>query len=634
MVIDGQLKVSGLLWRAIPLDMRYVSTDQSRHMVVLAAYLDSLAETFGCSEEHEAEFVARALGAKGLRPFVEHYLRLDSKPIDAEDIRDKLYAVFAHLANAPHVGRCEGATKSEMSAERVFMTAQVYWALSHHSKTRPALELRQGPNFPRRNRRGDQSEYKTIIWVDAADVDLAVLKRSVRANTMQGMELTSGGALRAQAARLAVRAATYLVDGITESRPSLEGFSFVHQPTKDGDVRVTAIEWDTKTQGPSRNQVLVTGHSQSTSDDPDVDVLRQMRAGAASAGRHSEVTLYCDFITKLIEERFHADPIDREARLAEESLRSGILWAETGQFDEAIQSLTKAERASHTLAELRPAETIHTFSRSAALTMLGVLYTRTGRSEDAHQVLADAVVIAQRLTDEDSGNEGLLATALSMLGIHLVQAESLPKAAEVLARTVTISEKLVRQTPLDHSYGLLYANALLSLGSVHLQLEDWEKAEKRLAQAIVAAEKISSYQQIWPVQLTLSGALLNFGMLFLMTDRPKEAELMLASAVTKAQEVFESTSDWTYPGIDLSLFSKLAGSAELLLGMVYLTGEQTSAAERHFQACISSLGSLPLDVEAETMTADAFEFLAEIYEDQGRIEEAESARSGRFHLGS
>lgn len=90
MVIDGQLKVSGLLWRAIPFDMRDVSTEETRHIVGLAAYLDSLAEAFGCSEEHEAEFVARALGPKGLRPFVEHYMRLDSKLIDAEDIRDKV----------------------------------------------------------------------------------------------------------------------------------------------------------------------------------------------------------------------------------------------------------------------------------------------------------------------------------------------------------------------------------------------------------------------------------------------------------------------------------------------------------------------------------------------------------------
>ena len=450
---------------------------------------------------------------------------------------------------------------------------------------------------------------------------------------MQGMELTSGGALRAQAARLAVRAATYLVEGDTESRPSLEGFSFVHQLAEDGDLRITAIEWETKTQSPSRDEALVSAHWQSTSDDPDVDALRQMRAGAASSGRHGEVALYCDFITKLLEERFHADPIDREARLAEESLRSGLLWTETGQFDAAIQSLMKAERASHTLAELRPTETIHTFFRSAALTLLGFLYSRTGRNDDAHKVLAEAVTYAQRLTDEGTGNEGLLVISLSMHGLHFLQLGEFPRAVEVLARSVTISERLSRQSPRDFSLGMLHTNARLSLGVLYLQLEDWEAAEGELDRAVAAAEKIARDVSNWPAQLLLCNAFLSLGTVHVVAERTTEAEAVLLSCVSAAQRVVDSASDGSRFGIERAQFVSIIGSAHFFLGVVYLAGEAMSAAEMELVECISTFGLTPPDEQKELMVSHAFDFLAELYEDQGRTEDAESARSRQLHIG-
>ena len=203
-----EISISKALWEGLEGVVHDVSRDEDRQIVVLAAYLDRLAEGYGLSDRHEDELVSRATQQALFLPFVGHYLA-DGEAVEPERIRNRLYTAL-DAVDAADCDLVPGLGK--ITRDSRLKIAQVYWNLSWDGADRPGLPLKPGPLVDGRDKDGQPTHYRTSIWADWVGEDLANHLRVRRIDLVKGGTVgTSGSALRAKGSLLAVLAATRFV---------------------------------------------------------------------------------------------------------------------------------------------------------------------------------------------------------------------------------------------------------------------------------------------------------------------------------------------------------------------------------------------------------------------------------------
>lgn len=203
-----EISISKALWEGLEGVVHDVSRDEDRQIVVLAAYLDRLAEGYGLSDRHEDELVSRATQQALFLPFVGHYLA-DGEAVEPERIRNRLYTALDGV-DAADCDLVPGLGK--ITRDSRLKIAQVYWNLSWDGADRPGLPLKPGPLVDGRDKDGQPTHYRTSIWADWVGEDLANHLRVRRTDLVKGGTVgTSGNALRAKGSLLAVLAATHIV---------------------------------------------------------------------------------------------------------------------------------------------------------------------------------------------------------------------------------------------------------------------------------------------------------------------------------------------------------------------------------------------------------------------------------------
>ncbi len=190
-------------------------------LVVLAAYLDRLAEDHGLSEHHEEALLERTRVPQNFVTFLNHYLKLDIATVDSDQLRDRLYRLFA----------AEVADASPPDRHRTLGVAQVYWNLSWEESDRDQLPLKNGPLVDAIDRHGRPTKLASLIWagwVESEQQDLGRLPRSTRTNIVrQGPIGTSGRKLREEASHLSVSAARRMIAASKGTAPNLSKVTMV-----------------------------------------------------------------------------------------------------------------------------------------------------------------------------------------------------------------------------------------------------------------------------------------------------------------------------------------------------------------------------------------------------------------------
>lgn len=661
---DGpELKVSALLWGALPDELRDSATEEARRIMILAAYLDSLSAEFGLSEHHEDQLIKRARRPAGLLPLVDYFLGVEAATVDAEILRNKLYAVLADLAERADAGLITGPKGATVDSTRLFAVAQTYWALSWDETMRPALALRPGSDVHGRDKHGAPTTYKSVIWVDAKAKDLATIRRTERADSMVGLGETSGAALRAAGAHLAVLAAHQLVYRDNRIPPSLDGVQFVRSESGSRGHRVAVIKWRAREEASREDGRSASGEfpHDKPSSDAILGELQQLGNRAHAAGLVRETVFLREAVVRMLQDLSDRNPVDHETQLATERLRAGFSCVNAGRMEEALDHFTSAERSSLTLSALTPGASVHKIRLASSLTMIGLIHLQSGDNERAEPALFEAVSVSQQLTDEDAQYEDLLAIALIMLGLLGLQSEQTVIAERNLTRAMTISDKLLKQKPDDGSAqsirllalnmlgtfywassrtrdaelalmqaaalsrrmaardsdnspaNLLLANMLVALGALYLDSDRVAEAEGSLREALNALEQVPQRDPDDAVPMLQAVALNCLGSLYLSADRTGEAETVLARAVRVCKQLVAGSDDPRLQGSPLGDVTALLGGALLLLAACYAHSGREIEAEDAF---VQAIDALQQSQTALATLSDAIQGLADLRENQ------------------
>lgn len=644
----------------------------------MAAYLDLLSEEYGLSEHREDLLEKRARRPTSFRPFVRHYLADDPGAVDAERLRDKLYAVFAELADLVESGGINELSRPALTATSLLATAQIYWAISWDNKTRPGLPFRSGRNVSGRDRQGRLTSYKAVIWTDAKEKDLAALRRTERADSVSGMGETSGSALRARGAHLAVLAAHHIITSAHDDPPPLDGVRFDLAPDRKRGQRLASIYWEGQVRASGGDSGAHAGDAirSAPSANSFVRGLEQLGNQAQAAGSLSEAAFLRSTIVKILQERSESAPGDHEGELAAARLQAGLSCVTAGRPNEALEHFSSAERSSLLLSDLMPTDSTHQVRIASAQTMIGLIHLQSGRNDEAEPALTRAVKVAQQLTDQSADNEDMLAMALTLLGVLHLQSGRADDAESTLARAITISEKLakrkadgherdlillgltmlgilylgshrlrdaeevlnrataisgqvVRENPADKANRLLLTNGLVVLGSLYLASDRMEDAEGALTTAIGKLAEVAEVDADDTMQLLEAGAHFSLGTIYLLTDRADEAEPALIRAAAIGKRLADRKPDDWAQRPTLENVNTVIGGALYFLGAIYLSNGREEDAE---EALTGAVGALVQTQDSSILLGNALQTLAELHREQGRDQDAKSLVDPSPHL--
>lgn len=197
-------------------------------VVIVAAYLDALAKSYGLSESDvEDNLLERTdLPPRGVA-VIRYYLGEGQKAIDGDLLRDRLYEVFLALAQDGSTGKKIHQLRA-LNDQGVLRLAQIYWNLEG-GVDRPKLPIRP-------------SAGGAAIPVAETSKDFAAMLWTARVNQKAPLK-SSGQGFRTQGARLAVLAASHIVDASEGPTPSLDGIELRRTAGPGG--RPAAIVWET-----------------------------------------------------------------------------------------------------------------------------------------------------------------------------------------------------------------------------------------------------------------------------------------------------------------------------------------------------------------------------------------------------
>lgn len=207
-------------------------------VVVLAAYLDSLAKGYGLSESLEVDDVGpleRADLPASAVALINHYLADGDASVDADSLRDRLYSVFADLSQSRRA-RSIVDKKQTLTDIGLLYVGQIYWNLEG-TPARPKLPIRAEQVVTVAGK-----QVPADIKAPNANKDFATMKWAARVNE-HGPYKSSGQGFRKQGARLAVLAAEHIIKCNPQHPPTLGNAALQLTPSDRGKHRISSIIW-------------------------------------------------------------------------------------------------------------------------------------------------------------------------------------------------------------------------------------------------------------------------------------------------------------------------------------------------------------------------------------------------------
>jgi tetratricopeptide (TPR) repeat protein len=216
-------------------------------VLVLGTYLDALAKGYGMSDSTSIDWdpLERAAPPGQALPLLRHYLAAEGADLDADCLRDRLYAVLVDLAESGDARKTLNSN-GPLTEVELLRAGQVYWNLEG-TKDRPRLPIRPDPI-----RKVGPTGHPRIADIPTPDRtrDFATLRWTDRVNEPK-VNRSSAGGFRQQGARLAVLAAQHIIDSNRHPAPALEGASLITSKESE-PPRIVAIVW------PEVERVLAT----------------------------------------------------------------------------------------------------------------------------------------------------------------------------------------------------------------------------------------------------------------------------------------------------------------------------------------------------------------------------------------
>ncbi|MEU4483208.1 ATP-binding protein [Micromonospora sp. NPDC023966] len=207
-------------------------------VVVLAAYLDSLAKGYGLSDSPKVVDVGpleRVDPPASAVALINHYFADGGPSVDADSLRDRLYSVFADLSQDRRA-RSILDKNQPLTDIGLLYVGQIYWNLEG-TPARPKLPIRAGQVVIVAGK-----QVYADIKAPNANKDFATLKWTARVNE-QGPYKSSGQGFRKQGARLAVLAAEHIIQCKPQRPPTLGAAVLQLTPSDRGEHRVSSIIW-------------------------------------------------------------------------------------------------------------------------------------------------------------------------------------------------------------------------------------------------------------------------------------------------------------------------------------------------------------------------------------------------------
>ena len=242
------------------LDKHFVSMLTTPEPVaILAAYLDSLAKSYGLSEsgKNDEDPLQRVDLPPRAGALVNHYLADGAALIEVDALRDRLYDVFVELSRNPSA-RKELNKNTPLTDQGLLQLAQIYWNLEGNDHRR-LLPIRPGTITTL------DKPMHADIPAPQANKDFATMPWTARVN-LKGSYKSSGQGFRKQGVRLAVLTAKHIIDGNSLAPPSLGNADLRRTENAAGSLHVSIVWPDSGRPGAAEHgTVVVEGSAAPTS---------------------------------------------------------------------------------------------------------------------------------------------------------------------------------------------------------------------------------------------------------------------------------------------------------------------------------------------------------------------------------
>jgi len=231
MARGSELEIDGDLFRAL-VDVLRAMPAAPEPVVVVSAYVHSLAKRYGLSERVAEDPLVRAAVPEQAVAQVAHYLP-ESDSTNADSLRDRLYSVFVKISRDAEALKILNKS-GQLGDVEMLKAAQIFWNLEA-DESRPKLPIRPDPIT---------SKGTTVlagIKVPNANKDFATMRLTARTNEKDAHQ-SSGQGFRTLGARVAVLAARLIVAGASQTPPSMGEATLVLDQTK----KKASIVWPPK----------------------------------------------------------------------------------------------------------------------------------------------------------------------------------------------------------------------------------------------------------------------------------------------------------------------------------------------------------------------------------------------------
>lgn len=332
-------------------------------VLVIAAYLDLLAKEYGLTESQDLDTdpLERTQQPGPVMDVVRHYLASGAAELDAKSVRDRLYNIFVELAGDASARKTLNRN-NPLTEGKFLHLAQIYWNLEAND-VRPKLPIKpaNGRDIPVS---GVPRDFATMLW-------------TARCNEKGPSYKSSGAGFRKQGARLAVLAATKLMENA--------------EPMQDTARTALAVQTTSNPAAPLEV------------------ALKELVERAQAEGQHDVAVQTATSYLSIIQQRAEATPFESEPDLADAYLLRG--WAQMHLQLDRFDRGTRAEFSGRddieaailslsTLVGLEPDNVDHRANLVVAFVALSMVHHDADDPADAVATAHQALAIAEGIPAE------------------------------------------------------------------------------------------------------------------------------------------------------------------------------------------------------------------------------------------